>query len=233
LLFLMKSGFTQNTHLDYKYAIKIYNLTSYEEDSRLIKLNDTASYHFNIINTNLQILHPTLAFQWMNLRKNLHEIELTGLKWDKHGTKTEILNDTTHFGQITSITDVRTTLISLRYEYILNFIKRKDKKFVPSIGFGFNPYYEQNNYSPGVYSLFPVSEKYIGLRAFVTPRLTCYLSSKFFMDVNIPICIIAAYYLIDKEDNPNKPLNSRTQNIFDFREMPKMLSGRIGVGMKI
>ncbi len=72
LIIVVKTGWTQNTNLDYKYALKIYNLTTYEEQLKSTRLNDTSSYRYQYTNTTLQILQPTIAFQWKSKKNNLH-----------------------------------------------------------------------------------------------------------------------------------------------------------------
>lgn len=233
LLLFMKSGWPQNTNLDYKNAIKIYNLTTFEEYSKSKKINDTSSNHFYYTTSTLQILQPTIAFQWKTKKNNFHEIELTSFMLGKLGTKTEIKNDTTNIGQTISGNDVISTSISARYEYILNFNKSKDRKLVPSLGFGINPYYRQNKYLPKISSSFPTSEKYFGAKVFLTPRISYYLTSKLFIDINIPICISEIYYTIDKDENPVLTVKQRTTSSTDFRGFPKIFSGRIGVGLKL
>ena len=89
LIIVVKTGWTQNANLDYKYALKIYNLTTYEEQLKSKRLNDTSSYRYQYTNTTLQILQPTIAFQWKTKKNNLHEIELTSLILGKIGAKTE------------------------------------------------------------------------------------------------------------------------------------------------
>jgi hypothetical protein len=233
LLLFMKSGWTQNTNLDYKYAIKVYNLTTYDEYERSRTTTGTSSIDYSYTTTTLQILHPTIAFQWKTKKNNFHEIELTSFMLGKLVTKTENTSDTTQNGQTINGYDLVTTSIAARYEYILNFNKSKDRKFVPSLGFGINPYYKQNNYSPKISSSFSTSEIYFGFKVFITPRLTYYLSSKFFIDLNIPICFLDSYFLKDKEDNPAVPVEERTITTFNLNGFPKVFSGRIGVGLKI
>jgi hypothetical protein len=233
VLLFMKSGWTQNTNLEYKYAFKIYNLTTYDEYERSRKITDTSSNQVDYTTTTLQILHPTIAFQWKTKKNNFHEVELTSFILGKLVTKTEYKDDTTNNGQSESGFDLVTTAISARYEYILNFNKSKESKFVPSLGFGINPYYRQNNYSPEISSSFPISEIYLGVKVFITPRLTYYLSSKIFIDVNIPICFFDIYFLSEKENNPAVPIQEQTINTFNLNGFPKVYSGRIGVGLKL
>lgn len=233
LLLFIKSGWTQNTNLDYKYAIKVYNLTTYDEYERSRKITDTSSNDFSYTTTTLQILHPTIAFQWKTKKNNFHEIELTSFMLGKLVTKTENASDTTQNGQEINGYDLVTTSIAARYEYILNFNKSKDRKFVPSLGLGISPYYRQNNYSPKNPSSFSTSEIYFGANVFITPRLTYYLSSKFFIDINIPLCVLDSYFLKDKEDNPAVQVEERTISTFNLNGFPKVFSGRIGVGLKL
>ena len=120
---LVKTGWSQNPNLDYKTGLKVYNLTTFYEQTKSRKLNDTSSYSIQKTSTSLQILHPTIAFQWKSKTNNFHEIELTSFKLEKNGTKTENINDTTNNSQIISGADLTTTAISARYEYILNFNK--------------------------------------------------------------------------------------------------------------
>lgn len=233
LLLIMTSGWSQNANLDYRYAIKIYNLTSFEDYHKSEKPGDTSYNMYSYTYTMLKILQPTIAFQWKNTKNNLHEIEFTGFMSGKYGTTTEINNDTTDVSSTVSGNDVLATLISVRYEYIVNFSKTKDRKLVPSIGFGINPYYRYHQYLPKVSSSFQTSEQYLGAKLFIIPRLSYYLTSTLFIDLNIPVCVAEMYYTSDKCEDPTLPVEERTISSVNFREFPKIFSGRIGIGLKI
>lgn len=230
LIIVVKIGWTQNTTLDYKSALKIYNLTSFDEQTISRKLT-ASSPLYQYTNTTLQILHPTIAFQWQSKKNNFHEIELTSFMLGKIGTTTDTI--TTNIAQTISGGDLTITSISLRYEYILNFNKSKDSKFFPSIGFGINPYYRQINNSPKTSSSFHTSDINIGMRAFVIPRISYFLTSKLFFDVNIPLCFFDTSYYAGKEDNPAFSLLERTTNTYKFSLFSKVFSGRIGIGIKL
>jgi len=233
IIIVAKIGWSQNTNLDYRSALKIYNLTTFDDQTKSRRLNNTSSYRYQYTNTTLQILYPTFAFQWRSKKNNFHEIELTSLMLGKIGTKTEIVNDTTNNRQTISGGDLTTTAISVRYEYIFNFNKSKDRKLVPSIGFGINPYYRQNNYLPKISSSFPLSDISIGMKAFITPRLTYFFTSKLFIEVNIPLCFFDTFYFVDIENNPAIPVQMRTITTFNYTQFPKFLSGRLGIGIKL
>lgn len=235
LIFSVQIGWAQNTNLDFKNAIKISNLTSFEEQTKSRRISDTSSYLYLYSTKTLQILHPTIAFQWKSKKQNFHEIELTCLTFGKNSTKTEVTNDTTSTtnGQLINGGDLRTMAISIRYEYILTFNKSKNTKILPSIGFGINPYFRQNNYSPKITTSFPTSEISAGIRTFITPRLTYFVTSKLFIDLNIPLCILDTSFFVDKEDNPAIPSQERTLARFDFKQFPTVFSGRLGIGFKL
>lgn len=225
LVFVLKFGMAQNSNLEYKYALKVYNLTSYQEYNK-------SSNYLNQTKTTFQILHPTLAFQWNNGKNNAHEVELTYFnvaKVENYSEDLDIIN-----GVIQNLGgDIISSVISVRYEHILNFNKSKDQKFVPSVGFGINPYYTQTSYSPKISSLFPHSELYVGTKLFLTPRLSYFIGSKFFIDVNIPICISNIYFTSDKNENPTYEVGERTTSSFNVDLFPNLFTGRIGIGIKI
>ena len=230
LIIVIKIGWTQNTNHDYNSALKIYNLTSFDEQTISRRLT-ASSPRYQYTNATLQILHPTISFQWRSKRNNFHEIELTSFMLGKIGKTTDSI--TTNSAQTISGGDLTITAISLRYEYIFNFNKSKDSKLVPSIGFGINPYYRQNNNSPKISSSFHTSDINIGMRAFVTPRISYFLTSKLFIDVNIPLCFFDTFYYAGKEDNPALSLLERTTNTYNFSLFPKVYCGRIGIGIKL
>ncbi len=226
------TGLTQNPNLDYKNAVKVYNLSTYEENvsfhgdsSRQSLRNYTSAY---------QILHPTIAFQWNTRTNNFHEIELTNFMVSKFQNKTEIVNDST--GNVLSTLSGKnsiSTLISIRYEYIITFNKNKDKKIVPSLGLSASPFFKQNNTSPQVPNLLNGLETTIGIRTYIIPRLTYYFSPRFFCDLNVPLCFTDINASTVKNENPTNPANQSTTTTFNLATFPKILSGRLGIGVKI
>ena len=59
------------------------------------------------------------------------------------------------------------------------------------------------------------------------------VTSKLFIDVNIPLCFFDTFYFVDKEDNPAIPVQQRTITTFNYNQFPKIFSGRLGVGLKL
>jgi len=227
LLFLFQTGWSQNTYLDYNFAVKFYNLTTYADYGK--SANDTIRYPFQYTDTRLRILHPTFAFQWKTKKNNFHEVELTDFTLGIAGNNKENELDSNVIPVYSD--ELITTSISARYEYILNFNKLKKTKFIPSLGFAINPYFGQFHYSPGAQNDYQTSEKYIGAKVFVTPRITYHISQKVFFDLNVPICIFDTYFQTYKDENPTLSVHEQKTNTLNFEEFPKMFNLRIGIGI--
>ena len=233
MTFLITTGWAQNTNLNYQSGLKLYNTTIFEVQSKSTLVSDTSNVRFQYTNTNSQILHPSFAYQWKSKKNNFHEIELTNFTVNKVGTKTEYVSDTSANGQLISGEETRNTAISLRYEYIVVLNKSKNSKIVPSIGFGVNPYFRKSSISYESATSFPSSNQSFGVRSFITPRITYFLTSKLFLDVNIPICLFDNYILTESIDNPAVPISQRDISTYNFNQFPKFISGRIGIGIKL
>lgn len=233
LLFLTivtNTAWSQNPNLEYKNALKVYNLSSWEERSISSRLTANSPL-FQQTKATVQFFQPTIAFQWKSKKSNFHEIELTSFRLTSIDEKIDsvAISGTT----VTEGTKVSNVDISLRYEFILNFNKSKDTRFVPSVGFGVNPYYTYNLESPQASNLFDSSETNLGMRAFVTPRLSYFINSKIFLDLNIPICFFDAFYNSVIEEDPAIPLLDRTRSDSNLSFSPNFFSGRIGIGVKL
>ena len=223
-LFLVTLCQTQNESLDFRYAVKLYNLTSYEEQTKDLSFAELQS-------KSLQILHPTVAFQWSTKNRNFHEVELRNFSLKKRESAGPA--DTSANPQIPTTHDIVSSSFSAQYEYVLNFSKSVNSSIVPSLGFGINPYYLQSNIEPLISSQFQYSEIVFGAKLFVNPRVTFYFKSRFFIDLNLPICVSDIYYTVDKNQNPSLDLDQRSSASFDAILFPKYFSGRIGIGLKI
>ncbi len=231
--FFIKLGLTQNPNLDYKNAIKIYNQTSFEEFSKTLRTNDSSGNYLDYRSTNLQILHPTIAYQCKTKKNNFREFELTGFSFAKNVERTEFRNNSGSSNVLLAGTKRVTSYIAVRYEYIFNFNKNKDKKLVPSIGIGINPYFRSIKDTPKVSTVYRTSESDCGFKTFIDPRLTYYFSPKFFLDVNAPLTIQDFDFKTSIDDNPAIPVNQRKITTIDFNVFHNIANLRIGIGLKI
>lgn len=229
-IFLLQTGWSQNENLDHKYAVKLYNQTTFENYGKTE--SDSIYDHYVYTDKRLQVLHPTFAFQWKTKKNNFHEVELTNLSLDK-AEMDVVLYDSTGTGQSISGAEIVTTSVSIRYEFILNFNGSGGNKFVPSLGFAGNPYYRQINNIPKVSDSYRTSDKFLGARAFVIPRISYYFSSKFFVELNIPICFFDLYFQSEKDQDPRLSVKDQTTSTANFDLFPVFFSGRVGVGVKL
>jgi len=223
----------KNKNIDFNYALKIYNSTSFEEYSISKKQNDTSSYHFEQSTSNFKVLHPTFAVVWKTKNNNFNEIELTNFLLNKIEKNIKVVNDSIGNKQELSDYKANTTNISFSYEYILNFNKSKDKKYLISLGLGINPFYIKEKYIPVTSSSFQSSEQYFGAKIFIAPRFLYFINSKIFVDINTPLYFSNTYCIIDKDENPSLSVEKRTTSSLNFQEFPKIFNGRIGIGIKL
>jgi hypothetical protein len=91
---------------------------------------------YNTPSYNLQVMHPALAIQWQNGKHNFHEVELTRLLVNKNYNTYDV---STPAGGWERSGSRNVTHVTLRYEYILCFAKKRDEKLGPSLGFGLAP----------------------------------------------------------------------------------------------
>ena len=120
ILFLLLPAFasSQNKNLDYKRAIKFYNLSTYQKTT---STSSDSVFTYNSYSSNFQILHPTIAFGWKAKNQNSNEVELTGLLVKKTSSNSSIATTSSNLPPNTvSGADVFSSSISLRYEYIIN-----------------------------------------------------------------------------------------------------------------
>ena len=227
-------SWSQNSSLAYSKALKMYNLTTFDAVSNTSQSSDLAGISFNSSVKTFQLLHPTIAFQWKTKKKeNFHEIELSSFSFRRTNTMDEKITDSTNISQIISGSEETNCSIAARYEYIFTFFKTKDRKFLPSLGLGINSYFLQSSTRPKTADLFPVSDRIIGSKVFLTPRISYFITPKLFLDFNIPLCIIDANLQTIKKQDPILPINQQSISTMRFQQFPSIFSARIGLGIKL
>lgn len=221
----------QNTHLDYKSSIKLYSQTTYSDYSSTLEPDSNGWYGY-IRTRSLRIFQPTLAFQWKNKKGNFHEVELTQFQINRNNNVSEVRNTSFSKYDDNSGTKSNELNFAFRYEYIINFLKNKETKFVPSLGLGASPYFSFSNRNTASSTAFRSSYLNTGLRVYLTPRVTYYFHSKFFLDLNLPICLSDTYIGRVKVENPAFTPEQQVNTTIYVESFPKLFSGRIGLGYK-
>ena len=233
IVFITLVSYSQNQYLDFKYGLKVSNLTSFEENTTVTISDPASGTSSQFVEKSLQIFHPTVAFLWKSKKNNFHEVELTSFSFRNQNDNTYQIIDSMAIIQTISGASISTVDISMRYEFILNFSKSKAKKLVPSVGFGVGPYFERYSSNPSTANFFPSTEIQTGIRTFITPRLTYFIGSKLFLDVNLPLCFTDLNVQTSERSDPTIPVEQRSISTFNFRMFPSQFSGRIGIGLKL
>lgn len=209
-----------------KYAVKLYNTASWLEHKEPF---NSGIFTGNTTTEEFRYLHPSVAVSVRNAHGNFHELELSDLQFTRHNEESSL----TGIPVALSGSEVKTVNIALRYEYIINFLKKKNTRFMPALGLAAMPYFERTSSSPVLSTEFPVSQLYAGVRAFITPRLTYAVSQRFFVDLNIPFCVADMYLDKSVQNNPMLTQEQQREEVFTFEAAPRLYSIRIGAGIRL
>lgn len=222
---------SKNKHLNYDFGIKLYNELSFAESKTQMGVNPFPQNNLYRESQKTNILKPTIAVLWRNKKGNFHEVELNRFNNDVDKYEDVVYQN----GMRIVINGGRTvnTNLSVRYEYIIQFGKKKNSRLLPSLGFAVNPFYERLSYQPNVSTAFPIMILETGFRTYITPRATYYFSRKFFMDVNVPLALASFSIQYQKIQDPSLSSNQQQYGVMNFDMFRNMLNARVGLGLKI
>ncbi len=230
-----KLAIAQNPYLDYKYALKISNLSTLNF-KEVVPQYDLSPYALSVksgdeVKNKFQLFHPTVSFDWMTKRKNTHEIELINLVLNKERTKTYNYELNGVMGQI--IDKTTETAISLRYTYLINFCKQKESKWVPSLGFSFNPYYQYTKSILTNSFSYQTGTQTLGIRASINPRLTYFFSKNIFVFSELSFAMLDIHKsTFLNPANPLQPDQKDKQTYYNIRGIKSSVDFRVGFGYK-
>jgi len=228
----VNSGLSQNPNLDYSGAFKIYNTSSFSQSTYTIP--DSSVYSKKSTYSNLQIFHPTIAFQWKTKKNNFHEVELTDFSFNRSSfLREEILDSTGAIIQTLWAYKSTSSFVSARYEFIVVFNKSKDKKIVPTLGFAIRPYFKQSDFSPQISNVYPVSGFTLGMGGYLIPGISYYLSSRIFLNLSLPINIFDSSFKRSHFEDPTLTQSQQTVYSFESDMFPGIYYLRFGVGIKL
>lgn len=219
-----------NPNLASRLSLKLSNTFSYQwERTTKIDSNSTTKYSSDEVD----YLQISPAVQWKTKNYNLQEIEISTLSFGKYKDRTE-----RNFGNGVTIAELPGSKtahfdFAFRYEYLWVFNKRKNTRWIPSIGIGAMPYLSVKRYMPGISSDYPVNSLNIGARIFVEPRLTYFISKRAFVDINIPVNAADIVYQRTNQQNPALPAYQQKSDIVTVTAPAQLFNFRIGVGMML
>ncbi|HET6224828.1 MAG TPA: hypothetical protein VFF27_01020 [Bacteroidia bacterium] len=223
----------QNPYLDYKYAWKINNLTMLSNNRYPVYVSTPyaiPAFRGAIFNNYVQWLHPTFAFDWQSKRKNTHEIELIDLIVGR--SNINYFNYSTSSGSQTVSDKTRQTSISLRYEYMINFCTNKESRWVPSLGFSFNPYYRSFNSIVSDPLTTHSNLQTAGIRLSFNPKITYYFSKHFFVTAGIGLTMLDYSFSNYTTGPANQIGQQRVRTLHNFKGVRELIEFRVGIGYK-
>ncbi len=210
--------------------IKMYNLVSASRSVTEPYMPANRSYTYV---SSFRIWNPALAAGLVNKKGNAHEVELTSVSINASDSRTTLYVPGQNISISTTGSKIYETHFTLRYEYILNLVKKPGARLVPSVGFAASPYYIRYNLVPYTTAPYPAKDTYIGMRMFVAPRICYNLRRNLFLDLNVPFCLADLNYNNHNEQNPAIPSAARTVSSANFTALPKYFSARLGIGVRI
>lgn len=229
LVLILTAVYSQNPNSDYRFSIKLNNLTSFEEYRMNFMWGSTPGYwDFS----NNSFINPTLSLQ-LNTRSNFfHELEFisiyVGKTLNKRYTYSSLMEDYI----ILNGQEINEVNFSARYIIAYDFLKNSDSKLIPSIGFGVNPEYFSIYSEPVVAISYPITEKLMAVRLQLIPKLSYSITPKLFVDMSIPVSLFDYKYFIYKVDNVTLLEELRTITSDKWTFLPKHYSGSIGIGLR-
>lgn len=175
---------------------------------------------------------PSIAFNVQNKSGNYHEFEINKFSIAQEDKKYEFFDS---LGRTYLVDGYKqtTTNIALRYEHILSLFKKKKFIVKPSVGLGVMPYYSRVSMVPYTTAGYPALQTYIGINAFVVPRININFSPRVYMDLNMPVCIADFGVRNAHFINPATPLPNQQYNVVNAAFFPAYLSFRLGMGFRI
>ncbi len=229
--------FAQNTNKkipSYRFAFKTY-LTVLHESKYDVK-TDVINRVTETTRTTTTFL-PVVGFSKLKKKGSFYEISLTHLNFTHDDDLSEFtLLDT--LGQITYVSvpsrgsKSNKAHLGLRFEWAFPLFFEKLGRFQPFIGVSTDPsvFYE---------NIVPYTTAYYSTIAFEArntvsfiPRAVFNVSSRLFLDLNVPISVFSMALTYNHVDNPILPNYARTETGFSTKLFPSQLSMRLGLGYK-
>jgi hypothetical protein len=217
-----------------KYALKGY-FNFLANNKTTILTDDSTRTQIN--SSKKRTIFPTIGLSRFRENGQFMEMGITRLDFDYQELRTEnkvFQRDLVPGGDIPSRgAKVWTDNIGLRFEWNFPFYHKENSDFNTYLGISMDPsvYFQKNN---------PLNAATFGTRVFefsntltVIPRITYSLSSRCFLDLNVPISFTTFGVNYKYDSDPRLPTSAR--ETIDFRtHLPTHIWAiRLGIGYKI
>jgi hypothetical protein len=213
--FLLLAGIAsaQNPAIDFKYALKLSNLSSLT----ISRIRDTQGN--NIGGSYLRLFQPIPSFSYKTKKGNFNEIGLNQISMNARLGNSPLV-------------PLSNFVLSVSLTKHLVFFKSKETAWVPMLGIGLIPSYNFHQLDPNNNPLLLKSRQQFGVELLVTPRITWYSKGRFFLDFGLPISLANA----NVTQMGFQPINSttgRTQTNLNLSLFNPQIMGQIGFGIKL
>ena len=162
---------------------------------------------------------------------NFTELELVSLSFGR--VRAETFTVTDDIGNIQVIEGERNNRVDIRLHTSYNLAFRPDKPVRIYLGFGAEPYFDNNNFRPLVGDDFATSLNRLGVRALLTPRFQVHLTERLYFETHASIALgewRSRWGTTTDDSEPTKELEFSSSD-FDF--FPQTFRFRIGLGVEI
>lgn len=222
------NAFAQNTDVESKHAIKFYNVSSYA-----VRNTETIDFNNNVTTLHrlksLQILKPSIGFQWKTEKRRLNELALNDYYLVRRESITEVLNPQQTI--VASGGIHREFRLALGYEHSRPLLKVKDKKWDPYFGFAINTALRTSRFAPFVNNIFPSNNQRLETFVAFVPKVQYNVSKKVFLDINIPVNMMRVSLQRDKSFD--LIANNYLRYNSEVTILPTIYSLKIGLGLNI
>lgn len=213
----------QNEELDYKSAIKLYNLSSYSKNHHNYDPQLIASEVHNF-----SLFHPVLSYQIKTTSNRFHEFSIVDIGFNIDNSKLFAIDSVGNPNWVVDGNQTVSTKLMLGYEYILPLLKNNEGSLIPTLGLGVNPFFSSRNFTPIIASEFPEQNISFGAHFYLAPRIMYHFNKNLFLDLNIPVHVIHYTTTIQKNNDPSQ--NNNSARITDLRTFPVYFQFRAGLG---
>jgi hypothetical protein len=215
-----------NRNLDFKYALKFSNITT------ISRYGDASAYDYRFGSEakNANWVAPAISLLIKNKRNNFHELELSGI-----GINSIKTTDYDVFAVPNpSIGKTSASYITFQYQYVHNFLKHTNSRWMPSLAIGVTTDYrftkEENNTNNA--EPYKGHSNELTFTGYITPGITYDLSKKFLLSFSVPIALISSYSAFGTSSyQPDYFHSSYQDNV--LTGMPNKISFKLSLGLKL
>ncbi|MBT1709818.1 hypothetical protein KK062_16355 [Fulvivirgaceae bacterium PWU5] len=209
----------------HEYRIKLYQHTSsletvYQRPSSAVPDEKSGDRHFTTGTF-------SVAFSIISLRGGFHhEFELFVPQIDRSAQGIQFPRN---FGLSRSAltTDV-ISAYSFRYE-INQDITNVTKRFVLNLGLAVNPYHINMEFKPHERNVFERNVQITGATINIIPRVSCQLTDRLSLELNVPVNVFDIYRSKQRIDNPGASLRAQTNAGTEHTFFQDIYTVRFGV----